>query len=643
MGILNTSVTGLLTAQRALSTTGHNIANVNTPGYSRQEVIVSSRPPQFTGAGFFGKGVEISNVVRIHSEFLTEQLRTSTSSQAENEIFFQLANRIDNILADEQTGLSPTLLNFFNAVQDVADLPSSTTARQALLSEAETLAARFHFIDAQISGLVSEIRTTIRQNITEINSLASAVADMNKRIADNSGENKQIIPNDLLDQRDELIRKISEFISISTVQQADGVVNVFTGNGQPVVLGTEPSTFSVSEPYLGHFEITRTDAFTTVNLTGDVRGGTLGGLLRFQDEMLSPSRNSLGRIGIGLADTFNDMHRLGMSLDGDVDQPFFNVAQADVLPVGGAPANVSADIVDPTNLSNSDYSLVYNGGNLYTLIRLSDNQTTNIDTLGASPFTTTTIDGFTLTITAGATAGDEFIIRPTINGARDFATLITDPRKVAAAGPLRSGEVVDGNGLPTNTGTGDITQVDITSTTGILLGTPITLTFNSATNQFNISAPPGGTLAYNPATESGGKQFTIAAAGNATFTISGVPADGDQFVIENNTNANGDNRNALKLAGLQSQPLLIGATATYQDAYGQMVAEGGTRARQAEITSLAVGALLEQSIEAREALSGVNLDEEAANMLKFQQAYQAAAQMIATADRLFQQLINAFN
>jgi len=639
---MNTAITGLLAAQRALATVSHNIANINTPGYSRQEVGFSAQNPQFTGAGYVGSGVEVGTIQRIHSEFLTAQLRTSTSSNAENEIFSQLASRIDNILADEQTGLSPALLNFFNAVQDVSDLPSSISARQSMISEAQSLAARFQFIDAQMSVLTSDIRTTLKQHITEVNSLAQSIADINERIV-NSQSGKDIAqPNDLLDQRDELIRKMSEIIGVSTTPQGDGALNVFTKNGHPVVLGKVTSKFTVAETYLGNFELNLTTPFATVNITKNLSGGSLGGLLRFQNEMLNPTRNSLGRAGIGLAETFNDQHRLGRTLDGDVDLPFFNVGAAEVFPLGGALNNVAASVVDPASLTNSDYSLIFNGGTSYTLTRLSDNQTTAIDTLGVSPFTSTTIDGFTLTITAGATAGDEFIVRPTINGAQDFGVVVSDPRKIAAAGPLRSSEVVDVNGLPTNSGNGVINQVDISSTTGIPLVSSITLTFNSALNQFAVSTPPGGTIAYDPVTESGGKQFTIASAGNATFTISGVPANGDQFVIENNLNANGDNRNALLLADLQSQPILLNGTATYQDTYGQMVAEAGTQARQAEISSLAIGALLDQAVEARESLSGVNLDEEAANMLRFQQAYQAAAQMISTADRLFQDLLNAF-
>jgi len=642
MSTLNTAITGLLTAQRSLTTTGHNIANVNTPGFSRQVVGQSAQTPQFTGAGFIGSGVVVDSITRVHSEFLTTQLRNSTASNAENQVFYQLASRIDNMLANDQTGLSPSLLNFFNAVQDVADLPTSVSARQSLLSEAQTLTSSFQFLDSQMATLTDEVRVTIKENVAEINSLARSIADINERIVDGMNGDPGMQPNDLLDQRDELVRQLSEFVSVSTTAQGDGAVNVFTGNGFPIVLGKSTSTFSVNETYFGNFEVTMTSAFSTVNITDNLGGGNLGGLLKFQNDMLNPVRNSLGRLAIGLADAVNDQHALGLDLDGLPGQAIFNIGAAGVLPLGGAVNTVSAAITDPAALGNSDYSLVFNGGASYTLRRLSDNQTTAIDTGGTSPFTTTAVDGFTLTITAGATAGDEYIIRPAINGARDLGVLLSEPRKVAAAAPLRAGESVNANGLPDNSGSAAITQVNVSSSTGIPLAADISLTFDAANDRFVLSSPPGGTLAYNPATDSAGKQFTIAAAGNASFSISGVPADGDSFVIGNNTGANGDNRNALALSDLQTQNLLLNGTSTFQDTFGQMVADVGTRTRQAEISSLATGSLLNQAVEARESLSGVNLDEEAANLLKFQQAFQAAAQVISTADRLFQELLNAF-
>jgi flagellar hook-associated protein 1 len=642
MSILNTAMSGLLAAQRSLSTVSHNISNVNTEGYSRQRAELVAREAQFRGVGYIGSGVETSTITRVSDQFLTTQMRTSTSSSSDINAFLTLASRVDNMLADAETGLSPSLQNFFAAVQDVNDLPSSATARQVMISEAESLAARFQFLDSRLSDLGDEVKVQLSGNVSDINTLAKSIADLNTSIVAAIGAAGGQPPNDLLDQRDVLILDLAELVSVNTLEQSDGSLNVFIGKGQPLVINDNASTLGITETYEGHYEISLVTEFSSSFITDSISGGSIGGQINFQTQMLEPAKNALGRLAIGMADTFNDQHRLGASLDGDVNTAFFTVGAPSVIALGTAPNNITSVITDSTALSDSDYNLTFTGGNNYTLTRLSDNTTTAIDTLGASPFTTPAIDGFTLTITAGAAVNDQYIIRPTINGASDLSVLITDPRKVAIAGPLKGGGVTNASGIPTNIGTAAISDVNISSTTGVPLGSDITLTFNAALNRFDITGGAAGTLAYNPATDSGGKQFTIATAGNATFTLSGLPENGDAFVIQNNTGADGDNRNGLLLSDLQSSRLLLNGSASYQNTYGQLVADIGSTTRQSEISSEALGVLLEQTTEARESVSGVNLDEEAANMLKFQQSYSAAAQMISVADNLFNTLMNAF-
>ncbi len=642
MSILNSAISGLLASQRSLATVSHNISNVHTEGYSRQRVNLVAREPQFVGAGYIGSGAETSSITRITDQFITTQLRTSTSSSSEINSFLTLASRVDNMLADAETGLSPSLQNFFSAIQDVNDLPSSATARQVMISEAESLAERFQFLDNRLSDLVDEVKIQLSDNVSDINTIAKSISDINSQIVEATGLAGGAPPNDLLDQREVLILDLAELVSVNTVEQNDGSLNVFIGKGQPLVIGKTASSLAITETYEGHYEVSLANQFSSSIITDSINGGSLGGQINFQTQMLEPAKNALGRLAIGVAETFNDQHRLGASLDGDVNTAFFNVGTPRVAALGSAPNNVTSVITDPSTLSDSDYNLTFNGGNSYTLIRLSDATTTAIDTGGVSPYTTPAVDGFTMNITAGATAGDQYVIRPTVNGASDISVLISDPRKVAVAGPLKGGVATNASGVPTNIGNAAITDVNISSTTGVPLASNITLTFDATNNRFDISAPPGGTLAYTPATDNAGVQFTIAAAGNATFTVSGFPEDGDGFLIQNNTGADGDNRNGLLLSDLQSNRLLLNGSASYQDTYGQLVAGVGSTTRQSEISSEALEVLKEQTIEARESVSGVNLDEEAANMLKFQQSYSAAAQMISVADDLFNSLMNAF-
>tara|TARA_R110002096_G_scaffold17139_4_gene59034 strand:+ start:63664 stop:65595 length:1932 start_codon:yes stop_codon:yes gene_type:complete len=642
MSILNAAISGLLASQRSLATVSHNISNVHTEGYSRQRVDLVAREAQFRGVGYIGSGVEASSITRVTDQFLTTQLRTSTSSSSDINAFLTLASRVDNMLADAETGLSPSLQNFFAAIQDVNDLPSSITARQVMMSEADSLAARFKFLDQRLSDLGNEVKTQLSGDISDINTISKSIAELNSRIVEATGVASGQPPNDLLDQREVLILDLAELVSVNTIEQNDGSLNVFIGKGLPLVINKEASTLSITETYEGHYDISLVNQYSSSNITDSISGGSLGGQINFQSQMLEPAKNALGRLAIGLADTFNQQHQLGASLDGDVNTSFFNVGAPSVAALGTAPNNVTSVITDSSALTDSDYNLTFNGGNSYTLTRLSDATTTAIDTSGATPYTTPVIDGFTIDITAGATAGDQYIIRPTINGASDLAVLITDPRKVSVAGPLKGGAATNASGIPTNIGNSTISDVNISSASGVPLASNITLTFDAINNRFDLSSPPGGTLAYNPATDNAGKQFTIAAAGNATFTVSGFPEDGDGFLIENNTGADGDNRNGLLLSDLQSSRLLLNGSATYQDTYGQLVADVGSTTRQSEISSEALAVLKEQTIETRESISGVNLDEEAANMLKFQQSYSAAAQMISVADNLFNSLINAF-
>lgn len=643
MGMLDTAVTGLLASQRGLAVTSNNIANVNTPGYSRQVVTMTTREPQQVGNGFIGKGVQITDIKRVHDEFLNAQVRSSIAANGEVGAYLDLAQRIDNMLADEQTGLSTSIQNFFNAVQDVSNLPSSMTSRQVMLSEAQSLAARFQFLDARMQDLTNESRIRLDSNVSEINSIARAIADINGQIATAAGQTGNKLPNDLLDQRDKLIEDLSGYVNVSTLEQPDHTLNVSIGKGQPLVLGTKANRLEITNAYQGHVDISLTDAFSSSVITDSISGGQLAGILNFQSEMLEPVRNALGRLAYGVVQNFNAQHELGMTMDGNVGQSFFYIASPGVLPQAGALNNVTASITDPSKLTTSDYSLVYNGANSYTLTRLSDNQATTINTGGGYPYASAEIDGFVVDISAPAGAiGDQYIIQPTINGAGSIGVDINDPRKIAAAEPLRAGEVTNSSGLPANTGNAGISPVSNSSNAGVPLATPVTLTFDAGTSQFIVSTPPGGVLNYDPLSDGGGKQFNIAAAGNASFVISGTPADGDQFIIENNSNADGDNGNALKLASLQSALTMLNGTASFVDSYGSLVADIGSSTRQHQISSAALDALQKQAVETRDSLTGVNLEEEAGNMLKYQQAFQAAAQLISVSETLFQSLINAF-
>jgi flagellar hook-associated protein 1 FlgK len=642
--LLGTSISGLLAFQRGLSVTGHNVSNANTDGYSRQRVDLVTRPPTPAGDGFIGNGVTVSTVQRVLDGFINGQLNSATASNGQVQQFYQLASQVDNLLSDPQAGLTPTLQNFFNAVQGVANDPTSIPARQVLLSGAQSLTDRFHYLNQRLDSLRSGLNSQITNSVSEINNLAANIAAVNRDIVLSQGAAGGQPANDLLDKRDVLVKQLSAQVGVTTVPQDDGSLNVFIGTGQTLVAGITSVPLSVvSNPYdPTRKEVAQTSGATSVVVSDLLSGGALGGTLQFRNQVLDAAQNALGRTAIGLAAAFNAQHHLGQDLNGNLGGDFFNTIDTSsprVLPMNGATGTVSVAVTGLAALTASDYQLNFSAGN-YTLTRLSDN--TVVSSGLASAFPPAAVDGLTFTVGVAPVNGDNFLIQPTRTAANDVALAFSDVSRIAAAGPLRASEATNANGVPTNIGNGKIGPASATTSANLPLGGNITLTYVAATNLFTVTGGPGGTIAYNPSTQGDGTTLTLPAPyGNISFTMSGTPVNGDSFVLSNNTGAVSDNRNALQLADLSNRSLLINGTATIGSSYGQIVVDVGTQTHSADVNRNAQQALLTQVTDQRDSISGVNLDEEAANLQRFQQAYQAAAQMISASNTIFQTLLSA--
>ncbi len=632
--VLGIGVSALLAYQRQLATTGHNIANVNTDGYSRQRTEMTERVPQFSGSGFIGTGVEVVTTQRYYSEFLVNEVRSSTTAYKQMETFYQFASGVDQLLADSRAGLQPMLDSFFNSVQQLSDYPSSSAVRQTVYSEGESLVARFDALYQQLETMRDSSNLQLRNSVSEINGLAGGIAALNERIVSFRGTSGQA-PNDLLDQRDELVRQLSERVRVTTVAQDDGAVNVFIGNGQALVTGgrtntltTSPSVFDASQ-----LDISLSQGGTSVPVTSQISGGVLGGLLQFRSDVLDPAFNELGRVAVGLADAFNDQHQLGQDLLGNLGGLFFNDLGA-ATPVTYSNAGntgtgvISTAITDVNALTTSDYRLS-NVAGTYSVVRLSDNTTV----ASGATLAAVAVDGLSFTLASGAVAaGDSFLIRPTHNGAGDIALNIVSPEEIAAAAPIRTSAALG------NTGNGTISAgtVNAPPPPDANLQQTVTITFNNPPTTFDVAGTGTGNPTGVAYTSSGSITYN-----GWTIQIGGTPAAGDVFTVEANTGGVGDNRNALLLAGLQTRNTLQNGTASFQSAYASFVADAGVQTHQADISQQAQKSLLDQATAQRDSLSGVNLDEEAANLIKFQQAYQAAAQVIATSNTLFDTLLGA--
>lgn len=591
-GILGIASSGLMAFQRSLETTSHNIANVDTEGYSRQRVDLATNPAQFMGSGYVGTGVHIANISRSYDQFINSQLRSSTSAFGDVDRYRQLATQVDAMMADPSTGMAPAINNFFNSVNDVADDPSSIPARQVMLSEAENLTQRFNTMNDRFEQLRSQVNNDIGIMVDNINSFAASIADLNVKIAAGIGRSSGTQePNDLLDQRDMLLNKLAELVDISVLPQQNGMVSVFIGQGQSLVLDANASELKALPSALDPSKLEISINKENLDITSYIGGGALAGTLRFRDEILDPAQQKLGQVAAGLAMEFNALHETGFDLDGYAGTALFGFSGEEV-PVLASSANtgnavVTARFQDPNaapdavkNLDFSDFELTYEAGN-YTLTRLRDNQTISLNAVptasdpnvynltfaSSSDPSITALPGFEITVDLNAGAindGDRFLTRPAYSAAQKIGVNIDDPRKIAAA-----------------------TNIEIDPVTG------------------------------NP---------VLDGLGNPVIVNGPMP---------------GDNRNALLLAGLENKLGLLGGHATFQDAYGQIVSGVGTLTHSAEVSASAQEALLNQAKENRENLAGVNLDEEAANLIKFQQSYQAAAQVISVSNALFDTLIGA--
>ncbi len=662
--IFGIGTSGLLSFQRAMTTIGHNIANANTQGYSRQRTQLDTLNPQGFGYGFVGAGVKVSTIERIYDQFIVDQVRVQTSISSSLNSYYDLASRVDNLLADSEAGISPTLQEFFNAVQAVADAPGSTPARQVLLTSAESLTERMQYMHDSLNDLNRAMITDVTNSIDEVNGLASSIASINQQIVLETQSFGQP-PNDLLDQRDEMLRQLAERVSVNTTIQEDGAMNVFVGKGQALVIAGTANKFLVANDTFDLQEIaiqlTSGNSTTGADVTKLITGGTLGGLFQLKNEILDPALNQLGRVAVGLAATFNAQHVQGLTLNDVLGGNFFTDFTATnnvtVLyntgnSVGGSSTTaVTSTITNVGQLTAKDYELRYLGGNNFDLYSLPDN--TLVDSFNAPLGTTyTTADGFSVTINNALTAGDTFEIRPTRSASSDIGVLINDVSDIAAAGAVRAFDSASNRGDAIITQGERITNIaDPNYVTDAVFNTvgSYTVVFSASVpanepnvDQYTIysgAVPVSGPTAYAP-----GVDTTIGYSG-MQFTISRTPLSGDTFTLERNTGAVSDNRNALELAALQTKRTLVdngaGATVDYQSAYGQLVSMVGTRTHQADVAGTAQNSVLEQATARRESVSGVNLDEEAADLMRYQQAYQATAQVLSTARSLFNSLLDA--
>jgi flagellar hook-associated protein 1 FlgK len=672
MSLLGIGVTALNTAQLGLSTTMHNISNVDTKGYSRQSTMQATNIAMMTGAGAIGMGVHVHTVLRNYNDVLNKQVNDAQTKSSELNTYHSMISRIDNLLADPNSGVSPMLASFFQATQDVAANPTLVSARQAMTSAAQALATRFQTLDNRLAQLYDESNTQIEATVKEINAYSGQIAELNGKIIALAASGQP--PNDLLDEREQLLLELNRLVRVSAYVDSDNSLSVFVGNGQPLVvnvmtmnLEARPSASDPERLVIG--QKGTLSEFPESYLDG----GSLGGLLAFRREALDQAANSLGQVAASVALTVNAQQALGQDLLGAVKgeagfvPDFFRLDTPKFISnaLNSGTGSVSSFTFDPpklsesgnfyTNITTSDYEVRFTNATDFTVTRLSDKRVvadqTTATTLPNGDFSVT-FDGLTLKLSGSHAAGDAYLLEPTREAARNIKVnqeIVADVRRIAAAAPIRT------EASPQNVGSAVISAGKVVGENYAIPALPQTISYDATSSPpaltgfdpaSSIQVTSGGvTTSYPAGTTSvpyqSGDEITV---DGFSFTITGSPANGDRFTLAANTGGTADARNIVQIGALQTALTMNGdgvkGVSTFQVGYAQLVSDIGTKTKTALSSGAAQDTVLQQAIEAKSTVSGVNLDEEAANLLKYQQAYQAAARVMNTVTTLFDTLIS---
>jgi flagellar hook-associated protein 1 FlgK len=657
--LLNIGQRALTANYAALQVTGNNVANANTPGYSRQSVELATAFSQQTGAGFFGKGVDVTTVSRAHDQFLTREAATSASLAAADEARSSQLQRLETVFRTGEDGIGHSAQQLFNAFVDVSNKPQDSAARQVVLARVGDLAARFRAASDQIDSQQAGIAQDLRIAVQSINALTARIASLNRSIANAQGTGHA--PNDLLDQRDTAIADLSKIAQVTTVASADGTVGVFLGGGQKLVLGGDATPLTtVADPFdpakvqIGISEGGATRAFPD----GFIAGGSVAGLLRVQNHDLPDARGLLGQLASAIAGSLNQQQALGLDLGQPAGPgvPLLAIGAASVAPssnnamAGGVPvasylngsgtrvSSVSITVVASSELQPSDYELVADPAlpaGSYRLTRLSDNATQTVTSGDV-------VDGFRIDVAAPAPAArDRFLLQPVTPSIRSIARALDDPKGIAAASPVTATVAA------ANTGSAAVASLSAVSAS---LNPNLTATITFTDDLGNYSYSLVDTTAALPTVNGTGTWVAgqpIALNGFA-LQLSGVPKNGDALVVARTTVPAGNNGNANALLALRDAALVgqraLGAGAiepgiNVTDAYAAALAAIGVRVQSAALAADQSAAVASDARTAVAEKAGVNLDEEAARLIQYQQSYQAAARILQVAQSVFDTLL----
>ncbi|MCP3720782.1 flagellar hook-associated protein FlgK [Paraburkholderia sp. CNPSo 3281] len=664
--IFSIGLSGLQAAQIGISTTGENISNSTTAGYTVETPVYQESAGQYTSNGYLGSGVTTATVQRAYSQYLTTAVNNAQTASSSYTASYNLATQLSNLVGSPTSGIATAITNFFTGLQNVSNSPSDTAARQTVLSDAQTLATQINAASQQYDSMRQSVNTQLTSSVSQINTYTQQIASLNAQITSASSGGQQ--PNQLLDQRDQAVANLSKLVGVQVVQGSTGY-SVFLGNGQPLVvssqsynLGTQPSSSNPSE-----LDVTwqglngaspASQGTPQVLSSAALQGGTVGGLVSFVSSTLDPAESQLGAIVTSFAAQVNSQNALGLTLSGGAGGNLFTVGNPLVTASSTNPdaqTTVSATLTNSTQPLTDNYKLSYDGTN-WNLTDTTTNSLVATQPNGTAPIT---IGGFSITPSGTVSAGDSFMLQPTAGALASFSVATSDPAAIAAATPVVVSASTKNAGTATvsqgTVGAGystsalpvTLSYASTSTTTGTLSGfpvgskvqvtvagssTPTTYTITSNTTPVSYDATTGATIAIMDSTG------TVT---NASFTMTGTPSNNDTFTVAGNKSGTQDGRNALAIANLTSSTAYTGST-TLTTAYANYVNSIGNTASQLQASNTSQQSLVTQLTSQQQSVQGVNLDEEAANLLQYQQLYQANSKVIQTAASLFQTLLGIF-
>ncbi|MEX1167027.1 MAG: flagellar hook-associated protein FlgK [Hydrogenophaga sp.] len=628
---LNIGARALTTNLAALQVIGNNIANANTTGYSRQTVQTQSAGYQKLGGQFFGKGVELASVTRSHSDYLTREARLASSAAAADSDRYARLQSLEGIFPTGERGIGAAVNSMLNVWNDVASSPADLSARVVALARADDLTARMRETVGQLDTLSLSSHQQVDGTIQSINRLASDLAKINQKVIETQGDAG--IPNDLLDQRDQLLAELGQYMNVTTVDADDGSISVFVAGSQPLVLGTSANRLAqVSNPdNPAQKQINVIQGGVSREVPEGSVGGALGGILKFVNQDLPTLQNMIGRMALALETEMNTQHRLGADLNGNPGVDFF-VSSGNATAVGAAAntgdAEIHTQVSDPTAMKASNYQITFDGAGV-NITRLSDNVSMAFGALPAE------MDGLSFQLDTGTGAvGDSYFVRPFAAAARNMQVAIGSPGQLAVASPVMvTPAAANSGGISIESLYAYAPSANLNDTVSInfLANGTFTVSGLGPDNPPPDNAGPPASYSYTP-----GKALQF---NGWSMTLRGTPADGDSFVIEPSPpGANPQNAgNAKAVLALRDLATFDGVSLS--EGYGAVLSHIGTAVQSAKFSADYTGQMASNTENARASFSGVNLDEEAARLLQFQQAYQASAKFLQVAQSTFDTLL----